>query len=417
MAISSNSSPVATVETKIADAGRELARAFRRVLEAIPGAPHRPQSLARSLGVNIVLTSRILKAVQQLDPLAVAHAMPGPEPLRRLLRAAGKKRIDPALVHDARVAVDRFQQLIDVEAGDRSALDAIISGWLPDAREKVELLAKQSVYRGMSQLLGTASEVEHHTIMLYPSRDAADRCDQVWIVATRGLRRVRPGLTVKYDTVHTTGPLLTVTGQPVESLQGLLLEPFCSKPLPQLQVRHFGDRSQYTLSGDDVGVGSAVDLVHATLLSGTKELHRLPDEPPRKATMAVGIDMPSRALIFDVLLHNDVFPGQQPTLHLYRAMPYGPANPNDPSRDVDRLDVIQSIQPLGQGIAKFRAAETPSYVEMLRHVCRQRQWDGDDLRGYRCRIEYPIYGSEVVIAFDLPPMDQRPEGRRLGVVT
>ena len=386
------------------EVGRDLAGAFLRILDAIPGHPHRPQSLARSLGVNTVLTSRILKAVQQLDPLAVAHTMPGPEPLRRLLRSAERKKVDPAVLREARAAVDRFQQLIDVEAGDRSALDAIISGWLPDARAKVELLAKQSVYRGMSQLLGTASDVEHNTVVLYPSMDASDRADQVWIVATRGLRRVRPGLVVKYDTVHASTPLRTITGQPVDGLLGVLLEPFCSKPLPQLQVSHFGDRSQYTLSGDDVGVRSGVDLVHATLLPGRKELHRLPDEPPRKASVAVGIAMPSKVFIFDVLLHTDVYSGQQPVLYLYRAKPYGRADPNDPSRDVDRLDVIQSIQPLGQGIAKFRAAETLGYIEILRYVCQQRQWDGDHLRGYRCRIEYPIYSSEVVIAFDLPAM-------------
>lgn len=83
-------------------------------------------------------------------------------------------------------------------------------------------------------------------------------------------------------------------------------------------------------------------------------------------------------------------------------MPYGSASPNDPSRDVDRLDVVQSIQPLGKGIAKFRAAENPGHIDMLRYVCERRQWDGDKLRGYRCRIECPIYSSEIVMAFDLP---------------
>src|SRR6185295_16708971 len=177
--------------------GHELARVFERLLNALPGAPHRPQALAHALGVNIVLASRVLKATRQRDPLAVVHTMPGPEPLRRILRSAEKKKVDDTLVREARAAVDRFAQLIGAEAGDRSALDAIISGWLPDAREKVELIAKQSIFRGVSQLLGTASEVEHFTIIQVPSA-IPGRADQVCLSVTRGMRRVRPGGILKY---------------------------------------------------------------------------------------------------------------------------------------------------------------------------------------------------------------------------
>jgi hypothetical protein len=391
-----------SVETKIVDVGRDLARAFTSVLNALPGGPHRPQWLARLLGVNIVLTSRLLKAAQQHDPLAVAHMIPGPEPLRRLLRAAEKKNIDPAVVRDARLAVDGFERLIEEVAGDRSALDAIISGWLPDAREKIELLAKQSIFRGVSQLLGTACDLEHYCAILYPSMGQAGRADQLWIIVTRGLRRVRPGLVVKYETVHSDTSMLTVMGEHVEGLRGLFLDQFCSKPLPRLHVSHLGDRVQYTLQGDDVGVQSGVDLVQCTLLPGKKALHRSAGEPPRKTAVSIGLAMPSKTLIFDLLVHDDVYPGQHPAFGLYRTESDGVVEPNDAGRDVDRLDVIESIQPLGKGIAKFRSSETPAYQEMIRHVCEKRQWDGSKLRGYRCRIEYPMYSSQIVLAFDVP---------------
>ncbi len=397
-----------SLEGLIVEVGRDLASAFNGVLNAIPGGPHRPQLLARTLGVNTVVTSRILKAARQRDPMAVAHMIPGPEPLRRLLRSAERKNVDAALIREARAAVDRFEQLIAEEAGDRSSLDAIISGWLPDARQKVELLAKQAVFRGVSQLLGATCDAQHFTTVLYPSREQAGRADQLWMLATRGLRRVRPGLVFNYDTVHAPGRKLTVTGQPIEGLQGLMLEPFCSKPLPQLEVTPFLDRAQYTLLGHNVGVRSAVDLVHATLLPGKKELFGPAGATAtRKTMMAAGIATPSKSVIFDTLLHEDVYPGQQPGLYVYRSVPGAVIDPNDPSRDVDRFDVIESILPLGQGIAKFRAADSPAYLDMLNYVCAQRRWDGQTLRGYRCRIEFPIYSSEVVMTFDLPPGAER----------
>jgi hypothetical protein len=326
--------------------------------------------------------------------------MPGPEPLRRLLRAAERKKVDPALIAEARSAVDRFAQLIDVDAGDRSNLDAIISGWLPDARQRVELIAKQSVYRGMSQLLGMSSEAEQHCHILHPSRDAAGHADLLWIAATRGLRRVRPGLVVTYDTVHFAAPMLTVTGRPVEGLDGLLLADFCSQPLPQLSVSRTNDIVRYTLSGDDVGVQSAVNLAHGTLLPQAKRLNSSVDEPSQRTTVAVGVATPTRVLLFDVLLHPDVYPDQQPRLKLFRTA--GVFDRSQARHDADRLDTLETVQFLGRGIAKFRAAEMPAFQNIVRFVCAERGWDAEALRGFRCRIEFPMYSSEVVLEFDLP---------------
>jgi hypothetical protein len=326
--------------------------------------------------------------------------MPGPEPLRRLLRAAERKKVDRSLIEEARAAVDRFARLIDVDAGDRSGLDAIISGWLPDARERVELIAKQSVFRGMSQLLGMSSEAEHHCHILHPSCDAGDRADLLWLAATRGLRRVRPGLIVTYDTVHFAAPMFTVTGRPVEGLDDLLLERFCSQPLPQLTVSRTNDVMRYTLSGDNVGVQSAVNLAHGTLLPQAKPLHCAPGERPRKTTVGTGVSTPTRVLLFDVLLHPAVYPEQQPALKLFRTA--GVFDRGQARHDADRLEVLETLQPLGRGIAKFRAAETPAYQDMIRFACGERGWDASTLRGFRCRIEFPIYSSEIVLEFDLP---------------
>jgi hypothetical protein len=408
MTILAGKSNVSSVEARVKAVGRDLAHTFSRVLEAIPGGPHRPQWLARRLGVNAVLTSRLLKAAQQDDPIAVAHSMPGPEPLRRLLRAAEKQKIDRNLIKLATAAVDRFQQLIDAEAGDRSALDAIISGWLPEARETVELNAKQAVFRGVSHLLGTACDVAHYTFMLFPSSDDTDRADELRIFNTRGLRRIRPGLVVNYDTVHSVEPMFTIQGEPIDGLHSLLLEQFCSSPLPQLQVVPEEGFVQYTVAGQDVGLRSAVDLVHATYLPRKRPMFLQPGQSPQKIVMAFGIDTPTRAFVVDMLVHKGLFPGQHPQLDMYRtAGVFGSARAN--RREIDRLALLESVQSLGQGLASFRSPDTPAHQDMIRFACQQRGWDADQLRGYRCRIEYPMYSSEITFSFELrttPPLTQ-----------
>ena len=94
----------------------------------------------------------------------------------------------------------------------------------------------------------------------------------------------------------------------------------------------------------------------------------------------------------------------------------GVADFNDPTRDVDRIDLLESVWALGRGPSHFRAGQIPRYVDLVRHVFARFGWDGDRFQGYRCRVEYPIYGSQITLAFDSPgePPLRAPEEARRG---
>ncbi|GAA0752819.1 hypothetical protein LRH25_26065 [Ideonella azotifigens] len=40
--------------------------------------------------------------------------------------------------------------------------------------------------------------------------------------------------------------------------------------------------------------------------------------------------------------------------------------------------------------------------ELIRQACEAVGWDAERLRGYRCKVRYPIYGSQIGMAFSLP---------------
>ena len=44
----------------------------------------------------------------------------------------------------------------------------------------------------------------------------------------------------------------------------------------------------------------------------------------------------------------------------------------------------------------------PRYVEMARYAFARLGWDGEQFEVYRCRVEYPVMHSAVVIRFPLP---------------
>jgi hypothetical protein len=357
--------------------------------------------------VDKVLTSRALKAARSREPLAVVYLAPGPEPLRKLLRAARKGAVAPELIAEAEEAVRQFETLICQEAGDRSALDTMISGWLLEARSVFDLRRKQSAFRAMSQLLGAASGTTLSVVMLHPSEDGVN-LDLVCIAGFYGLQRLRMGSAVKFSTrrmVKAERPRTpcTLAGKPIDGVDGLRLDEFSSKPPAQVNVFRVGEVLHYALAGDRLGPRAATDLVFAEV-NRAELRHVLPNEPQRRRFVSSDVTVPTKLLLFDTLLHEDVYPGAEPELFLYDTSFDGAADVNDPARDIDRLDIYEAIQYLGTGIGKFHTTDVRRYRELLRHVCSSLGWDGERFRGYRCRVEYPIYGTQVTMAF-------KPRGR------
>ncbi|MFT5285787.1 MAG: hypothetical protein ACI8TQ_001955 [Planctomycetota bacterium] len=399
-----------SLEDRIIRVSEELLMALIEVLESVPGGLGGPQELARSLNLDKVLTSRLLKATRTRDPMAMAYHLPGPEPVRRFLRAARRKSVDAALITRAESAVEAFHSFIREEVGDRSALDALISAWLPEAREEFESRRKQSAYRAMSQLRGTSADMTLGTVLLHPSQDG-ESIDVVWAVGLLGLRRVRLGARAKLTTRRlgpnaSTRKPMTLSGESVESLKNLdalRLDEFCNKEPAPVEVRCVDDSVHYLLAADGVGTRFVSDFLMAEV-NLSEMPHGVPAQSERKGYVFAEVSIPTKALVFDVLVHNDVFPGSNPELYIYDTALEGYADVNDRTRDLDRMELAESVNALGHGSMELRIPEFPKYVELLRHIYSEMRWDESEFRNYRCRIEYPIYGSQVALAFDPPKL-------------
>lgn len=391
------------LEARIAAVGGDLQESIAGVIDAVPTPGRGPQALAKALGVDKVLASRVLKAARSADPISATHRMPGPQPLRRLVQAAARRGAPPATIARATGAIDRFETLIAQHIGDRSLLDTILSAWVPEARREFEIRRKQSAFKAISQLRGVEARALLATVLLAPSKEPG-RIDVIWINGLIGVHRVRPGVTVRVATRRMPGDSnsrqpSTLEGQAIEGDATPLLPEFCSTPLPKLGVRRVGDAVFYTLADDGFGAASAVDVVFAELSRG--DLRRyVPPGAGRKAYVFAEVVPSAHVLQFDVLVHEDLYRGQDPALRIYDTSFEGVASANDPTREMDRLDMLESIEPLGVGLSKFRSADVPRYADLLRHVVSSAGFDAERLRGYRARIEYPIYGSQVTAVFN-----------------
>lgn len=397
--------PAQELESKISAIGAGLASSLTKVIAEIPGNPKGPQALATALGLDKVLTSRLLKASGAGDPIAVAHHAPGPEPIRRLLRAAQKKGVDAKLISDAMEAVDGFERLIRDDLGDRTALDAIISAWLPEARRDFELRRKQSAFKAISQLKGVHTQINFGGVILHPNEDG-ETIDVVWLIGFLGLQRLRPGAGVKFTTRRFVKDQqqrrpTNLEGEPVDSLADARLDEFCDAPPAPIEARRSGDVVHYMLAGDRFGPGSEADLVVAEV--NRAELPRaVPKGSNRKSYYFAEATPPTRRLVFDVLVHRDLYAGSDPALAIYDTAHDGVADVNDRARDVDRLDLAETIQHLGNGPENLRITGVPGYVSLVRRSLDALSWNGRDFRSYRVDSAYPLYGSQITMIFDPP---------------
>ncbi len=395
------------LEVVIATTGDGLHASLSGVLESLPGSATAPgpQALATRLGIDKVLASRLLKALRATDPLSVVNRSPGPEPLRRVLDAAEALGVDPSRILAARDAVDRFEHLIREEIGDRSSLDSILAAWVPEARREFELRRKQAASKAMSQLKGVHAEALYASVFLAPSTSDPEMLDVVWINGLQGLRRLVPGAAVKFATrrVGQNASGLagrtprTLEGEPVEHVEGLLLPEYCSKPTPSLDVHRAGEVVHYTLAGNRFGPGAGVDVVMGEV--NRSELKRGPRPKGRKMYVFAEVSQPARLLHFDAFLHSSIAPAAQPSLFVYDTAFEGIADPNNPERDIDRLDTLETITHLQRGVDGARTSEIRRYHELLRDVCTRMGWDAGAFVGSRCRIDYPIYGTQATMTF------------------
>ena len=376
------------------------------MLEALPGAPLGPASLARTIGVDKVLASRVLKAIRDDNPLAVLHHSPGPDPLRRVLRAAGRREVPAGLIAAAEAAVEDFGSLIRREAGDRSMLGAMISDWLPEVREEFELRRRQSAFRAMSELKGLVANVNLALVFLHPSDDG-EHMDVVWVFGLLGLHRLRPRAAVKLTSrrfARDEEPRQprTLDGVLIDGQNMFRLDEFCSQPPVELNVERVGEVVHYTLADKGFGPRSTKDLVFAEV--NLREMARyVPADQARRRYVFAEVAPPVKLLHFDALLHQDLATDPEPSLLVYDTAFEGVADINDPARDIDRMDTHETIQHMGRGISRWRAPQIPQYERLLQMVFDRLGWNADEFRGYRCRIDYPLYGSQVAMSWKSTP--------------
>lgn len=375
----------------------ELRHAMRNLTEAIPDGPPAPTRISRQLGVNRVLASKLLNAIARENINEMLQQIPGPESLRAMANAAPGLGVGSEIASRAHAAIDAFARMIREDFGTRGALNAAISPQGAQVRQRVELSSRYQVFQGMRELLGVEADTSLTCMIFSPSPEDPEAIATTSIHGALGIRRLRPDIKLHL----TFGPPQRAPKHdgelqiaPVD-----LSDLYTHNPAP-VETQLAGGQLVHRLLEDQIGKHASMDMLLVD--HDTKGSRRYASaERPRGGGITFP-DPPSRSMIFDMLLHDDIFPDVLPQLLVYNPGSRGPANPSDRLRDIDLVTIPESVESLEKATSRFSLVEVPRYAEMIERVCTTYKLKVSSLRLFRLRISYPVNAFQFVLAFQAP---------------
>lgn len=388
------------VDTSVPDlreVGEDLRRSMAALVTAVPGWPHKPTPLARRLGLSRVTVSRILRAIELDSPYELLEAIPGPESLRGATAGASSQGVDQGVVREAEEAIDRFAALIREHFGTRAALSAAIRPRTRTLRAKVDHAGRAEVFKGMRQILGVEARVWLTAMFFAPSREDAQFVSVTTLHGALGVRRLRPDTQVYF----TFGPPPSHTEHEHAVSGGeVSLEDLYTNDAARLETEEWGGRLMYRLAEDRLGKDAVVDMMSVSRDAKGSRRYAVPGSALRGVSLFV--DVPVRAMVCDAIVHKDLFGGAPPEMMVFNPGSRGPANPNDPSRAVDRVEMASPVERVAAGPERFEVAEIPNYAAMIERIAPTLGHPMASFRVCRVRVAYPVTAFQYVLAFRAP---------------
>lgn len=386
----------------------KLHLAFADLLGGVSAATGTCAEVEKAFGIDAKLAWQVLRIATVSNPLAAGTNVPARVSIQRLLKAAARRGVVQEITERVLAAYNEFERLMEDHAGDRTTLETMLSAHLPEIRAKQELAAKETIFRGVSQLRGVVQDAELAAYFWHPSQTPG-HIDMAILGGVFGLRRVHPNAYVNVwmmcDSPSSEHRLLTLERKVAISSTDSLLTDFCTPlPTPALMetFERMGSKEQATTytPGKDVGLQSAIDVVQGSFTpTGSAEYQA--DGRPQTAISSF-VDIPTKRLTMDMFVHKDVYVDSTPEISVYDMVPIAKELPGimrSPERERARVGVQERITSITGGLPHARLPHIPRYAEMLKRVCDKLGWNPGDFRGYRLDVQYPVYGAEYWIMF------------------
>lgn len=387
-----------------------LRDSFAQIVDSLTLSTGQPSELQKVLGIDKTLGWKILKVAHGDDVFLAVQHVPGPAAIRTFLKAAAARSTPSALVESATSALADFEALIDRHAGDRASLETMAAGFAKRGRGTAELPHRKAAVRANAHIWGVHAATQFKADFVLPGTEPG-RIDIASLRGFVGLRRMRPNVTwvvsrarCADDDGQVRKPFVLTPIDPPEEAGAdgapvPLLRDFCSRPLPRFRrVTSPDGFLEDELVEGPVGNTGAVTCITAEVGHNVATCYR--EEHNRFGNHIVRLRTPCDKLLFDVLIHEDVYRDLHPMLVLHSELAGGPPFPGGHARN--NLPVFETVEPIGRGPSAVHSPEVPRYGQMVRYVIDKLGCDGSRLKVYRVRVAFPPIPTSLAVRYELP---------------
>jgi hypothetical protein len=418
MTVALNESSV-PIETPFEDQAKRVLHRLRAavssVIQGIPGSESitRAADLQRVLSLRSTLAWQVYRLARAADPLSGGSAIPGSAAMNRFFDAARTVGAPVETINAAQQAVRDFKAVVQAHAGDRSAFDSMVSTLGGKSSAQVDLQHKRAAYKANSHIWGVRAKTQLSCLVLRLNPSDPEMVDMLGIRGLIGLRRLRPNAVWEISRARqseTDGRVLARHDQkrviPIDppganDTPGFsLLQRFCSQPLPRFRsVRGQAGFMNVELEATDIGNKAAVTCLFGDIYPAFFARYCEPDDPDPVFAAHTMVRTPCEQLVHDVMITPGLYskPSEPLVLSDLRAV-----DPALSGRQRDLLPMPESVVYLGKGPEVLFSPDVPRYTEMAQYALDRAGWDARQFDVYRCRVEFPVMPSSVMVRFDMP---------------
>lgn len=398
-----NDKEVTTIDTSVPPFSEHLLSAVQglraaliELLASVDADASKPQDVARRFGINKNLTWKISKIVGAADLYSAVPNIPGPPGMRILLRTFEKAGAPAHLLEETRDAANQFNHVVKVHTGDRTTLEIMISDLLPiSAQGERNEQSRKLAFQGNSGTWGVRARVQLSLNILAPNDEQPDMADLVQVGGLAGFRRLRPDARwLLYrrerwsdDDPHPARDIEESLDPDYPVSKGVpLIGPFCTKPIPTLDVIDAEGEVQYELPQGPVGNSEACTCIFGHVARRVGPVFA--DREDEYIEIGSNLITPAEYLLFDLLVHRDFEWAHNPEMIVYSRMDGGALHRLS-RRTRNELPMTEPVHDLGWGATSLATSLMPRYSKLTQYAFDRMGWDSNDFRAFRFKVSYP----------------------------
>lgn len=396
-----------------AEVGSRIRASVSSMLEQIPGESsiRTGSVLASALEIDINLAWKLLNICKPGPATGALQRLPGDGGVRILLSAAERKGVDASVIEEVRAAFAAYTGFLAKHAGDRAALDSLLSHASGGDR-RIDLATRRAAFRANSSMLGVQAAVQLGAYLFWPESHGTERSSAAAILrGFGGFRRLRPDVSWIIGrarrTDHQGRPYGQRSPEPLEpgaaALHGgvPLVTLFSPEELPSVQRTMMPDGIAIDrLVPGPVGLQASQSFFLAETMRPGLARRDDPENPSLR--LVTSVHTPCELLVFDAIFHKDLAPLGEPVLATASELGGVSLGYCDPADRV-LLHMGAEIEDHGLGLRTMHITELPRYTQMLGSLCDRLGIRASDMHAFRVKIAYPPIPCGVMIERDMNP--------------